>query len=80
MDPGEVEPGDDIDEEEDEVILRKSGGRGMGLLGVEFGAPGAISFRVLRGIVWVILGLSGSADSCFLGAERPSAAPENWSR
>ena len=34
----------------------------------------------LREIVWVILGLSGSADPCFLGAERPSAAPENLSR
>jgi hypothetical protein len=35
---------------------------------------------VLRGIVWVILGLLGSADPCFLRAERPSAAPENLSR
>jgi hypothetical protein len=35
---------------------------------------------VLRGIVWVILGPSCSADPCFLGAGRPSVAPENWSR
>src|SRR3954453_18262637 len=44
MDPGEIEPGDDIDQEEDQVILRELGGRGAGLLSVELGVPRAIGF------------------------------------
>ena len=42
MDLGEIEPGDDIDQEEDEVIVGELAGRGVGLLGVEFGSPGTI--------------------------------------
>src|ERR1700682_4641948 len=49
MDRGEIEPGDDIEEEEDEVILRELGGGGVGLLGVEIGGPGAIGFAA-RGV------------------------------
>lgn len=44
MDRGEIELGDDVDEEEDQVIVRQLGGRGVGLLGVEFGSPGTIGF------------------------------------
>ena len=40
IDPGEVEVGDDIEEEEDEVVLRELGGGGVGLLGVGFGVQG----------------------------------------
>ena len=46
---GEIELGDDIEEEEDEVILRELGGRGVGLVGVEFGGPGTIGFAA-RGV------------------------------
>ena len=49
MDRGEIELGDDIEEEEDEVILRELGGRGVGLVGVEFGGPGTIGFAA-RGV------------------------------
>ena len=36
---GEVEPGDDIEEEEDQVILRELGGGCVGLVGVGLGGP-----------------------------------------
>ena len=49
MDRGEIERGDDIEEKEDEVILRELGSGGVGLLGVEIGGPGAIGFAA-RGV------------------------------
>jgi hypothetical protein len=49
MDPREIERGDDIDQEEHEVVLRELGGGGVGLLGVELRCPRAIRF----GAGWV---------------------------
>ena len=40
----EIELGDDIQEEEDEVILWELGGGGVGLVGITFGIPRAIGF------------------------------------
>jgi len=48
MDLGEVELGDGIEEEEDEVILRELGGGRVGLLRIEFGVPGTIGFAARR--------------------------------
>jgi len=48
MDRREIELGDDIEQEEDEVILRELGGGGVGLLGVEFRGPGTIGFAARR--------------------------------
>jgi len=48
MDRSEIELGYDIEEEEDEVILRELGGGSVGLLGVEFGGPGTILPRRIR--------------------------------
>ena len=44
MDLGEIELGNDIDQEEDQVIVRELGGRCVGLVGVKFGSPGTIGF------------------------------------
>src|SRR5271166_2202929 len=49
MDPREIERGDDIDQEEHEVVLRELGGGGVGPLGVELRCPRAIRF----GAGWV---------------------------
>jgi hypothetical protein len=48
VDLGEVEPGDDIEEEEDQVILRELGGGCVGLVGVGLGVPGTIGFAARR--------------------------------
>jgi hypothetical protein len=48
MDRSEIELGYDIEEEEDEVILRELGGGSVGLLSVEFGGPGTIGFAARR--------------------------------
>ena len=48
MDLGKIELGDDIDQEEDQVILRQLGGRCVGLVGVKFGCPGTIGFGTRR--------------------------------
>ncbi len=48
MDLGEIELGDNIDQEEDQVILRELGGRCVGLVGVKFGCPGTIGFGTRR--------------------------------
>jgi hypothetical protein len=44
VDRREIELGDDIQEEEDEVILWELGGGGVGLVGITFGIPRAIGF------------------------------------
>jgi hypothetical protein len=44
MDLGETGRGEDIDQEEYQVIVRELGGRRVGLLGIEFGCPGTIGF------------------------------------
>ena len=48
MDLGEIELGDNIDQEEDQVILRELGGGCVGLVGVKFGCPGTIGFGTRR--------------------------------
>ena len=48
MDLGKIELGDDVDQEEDQVILRELGGRCVGLVGVKFGCPGTIGFGTRR--------------------------------
>lgn len=48
MDLGEIELGDNIAQEEDQVLLRELGGGCVGLVGVKFGCPGTIGFGTRR--------------------------------